>query len=91
METTIDLQDVLTSVKSNQFLQMIMNAASLEQEGSAFTTTQAQKEYLNYPYTRATEHMGASMATSGRLIKEQSPKKFAAKSNVITSFNKRFI
>jgi hypothetical protein len=47
----------------------------------------SQKKYLNYPYTRATDQLGASMATPGYLIKD-SPKKISqnAKMGSISGF-----
>ena len=80
----VGMPEFMQSVKSNQYLQMMLQAAAngheISSELSAYQSNamRAQnkdKEYMNYPYPRATDTLGASMATPSHLLKDRSPTK----------------
>jgi len=73
-----NLPEMLQSVTSNQVLKMIFNQASATiNEPEPLKGSQLlPKHYLNYPYPRATDQVGASIATLGYMMKE-TPRKLS--------------
>lgn len=73
-----NLPEMLQSVTSNQMLKMILNQTqgTITEPELARTSQLLPKDYLNYPYPRATDQVGASIATLGYMMKD-SPRKLS--------------